>query len=109
MNNQDFNHLIDIVNERTKEILTKKASEYAIDSTQDRLTQFHRAGSAQDINPAQALLGMMTKHYTSVSDMAKNPTGFTYSLWMEKLTDLHNYLYLLEGLICDLGVSDDLG
>jgi hypothetical protein len=88
---------------RSERVLIKKEKEYS--SGRDRLEQFHRAGAAQAINPAEALLGMATKHFTSIADMVKSPTSYSLKQWHEKTTDLRNYTFLLDALIKDLGVE----
>jgi hypothetical protein len=81
-------------------VLKKKEKEYS--GNKDRLEQFHRAGSAQNILPTEALVGMMTKHFTSITDMAKDPINHTFKQWHEKLDDLRNYCDLLDALINDM-------
>jgi len=88
---------------RSERVLLKKGDEYSGDK--DRLEQFHRAGAAQNINPAQALIGMAAKHFTSICDMSKNPTRYSLKHWREKTTDLRNYTLLLDALLKDLGVE----
>ena len=85
---------------RRTEVLKKKEKEYS--GNKDRLEQFHRAGSAQNILPTEALVGMMTKHFTSITDMAKDPSNHTFKQWHEKLDDLRNYCDLLDALIADV-------
>ena len=89
---------------RAREVLTKKAGYYS--SEEDRLHNFKAAAGAQGINPVQALVGMMTKHYISVCDMSKDPTKYNLELWNEKLGDLRNYTLLCEALIRDIGVTE---
>ena len=102
MTNEQFMICVDEAFGRSKKVLIKKEVEYSKD--RDRLEQFHRAGQVQGINPAAALVGMATKHYTPICDMAKDPTSYTKKQWHEKLVDLRNYTFLLEALIEDLGV-----
>ena len=104
MNNQDF--LIEMENSinRTKRTLNKKKEEYSQDDS-DRLEQFYRAAAAQSINPCEALLGMATKHFTSIADMVKDPTKYSLKKWNEKIGDLRNYTILLDALIRDTGVK----
>lgn len=103
MNNQEF--MIEVENScnRSKRVLLRKQIEYA--GIEDRLEQFHRAASALGINPCEALLGMATKHITSIADMAKDPLAFSMKKWREKTGDLRNYTILLEALLKDLGVE----
>jgi methanogenic corrinoid protein MtbC1 len=68
----------------------------------DRLEQFHRAAAAQNIKPTEALVGMATKHFTVITDMAKEPQMFTFKQWHESLDDLRNYMDLLDALVDDI-------
>lgn len=103
MTNEEF--LIEVENShnRSKKVLIKKAAEYSGDK--DRLEQFYRAGCAQMITPTSALVGMATKHFTSIADMAKRPNDYSLKKWNEKLTDLRNYTYLQDALVRDLEVE----
>ena len=80
-------------------------AEQALQASKDRLEQFYRAGYVQLIPATFALLGMATKHFTSIADMAKHPEDFSLKKWNEKLTDLRNYTYLLDALVRDMGVE----
>ena len=88
---------------RSKKTLIKKEKEYS--GPEDRLEQFYRAGAAQGIGACEALLGMMTKHFTSAADMAVDPKSHSLRKWNEKLGDLRNYTFLLDALVRDLGVK----
>lgn len=85
---------------RSKKVLIKKEKEYS--NGRDRLEQFHRAGTAQNIKPTEALMGMATKHFTSMADMVKNPLDYSLKEWNERVTDLRNYTFLLDALVRDL-------
>lgn len=103
MNNQEFMVEVEASYARSKRVLLRKQEEYA--GEEDRLEQFHRAGAAQAINPVEALVGMATKHFTSIADMAKDPSSYNLKRWREKTGDLRNYTILLEALLLDLGVE----
>ncbi len=104
MNNERFMIEIDKAHLRSKTTLLKKEKEYS--SGRNRLEQFYRAGHAQFIQPTEALMGMATKHFTSLADMCKNPEEFTTNQWREKVGDLRNYTYLLEALLIDMEVIE---
>lgn len=87
--------------ERRTKLLMKKSKEY-ISSDGDRLGHFYRAGCIQDIVPTEALLGMMTKHYTSIANMAKDPLKYSIGQWQSKIDDLANYCDLLDALVRDI-------
>lgn len=104
MTNEEFLLEIEEAFLRSKKLLNVKRHEYSGEDG-DRLDQFHRAGVAQDIKSTVALCGMMTKHFTSIADMCKEPLSHDLYKWQEKITDLRNYTFLLEALIKDLGVE----
>ena len=85
---------------RSKKVLIKKEKEYS--NGRDRLEQFHRAGAAQNIKPTEALMGMATKHFTSMADMVKNPLDYSLKEWNKRVTDLRNYTFLPDALVRDL-------
>jgi hypothetical protein len=100
MTNEQFTAHIDAAYARRKELLKTKKRLYATGS--DRLEQFHRAASAQNIKPTEALIGMATKHFTAITDMCKDPSNFTFNRWHEVLDDLRNYMDLLDALVNDV-------
>ena len=83
---------------RSKKILTKKADEYARYGT-DRLVQFRKLAIITNSNKAEACVSLMSKHFSSVCDMAHRPNEFTLKQWREKITDLRNYTHLLDALV----------
>ena len=99
MDNTRFMIEVENSHNRSKKVLLSKEKEYS--SGKDRLGQFYRAGMAEACTPQSALIGMATKHYTSIADMAKNPLDFTIKQWDAKLVDLRNYTYLLDALVRD--------
>jgi len=103
MNTEEFNIQVEKSFLRSKNTLLKKGKEYATE-TGDRLDQFHRAGATQGITPTSALIGMVTKHITSIADMAKEPENYNLKQWHEKTVDIRNYTFLLEALLVDLGI-----
>lgn len=100
MTNEEFVIEIENSTNRSKRLLIKKSLEYSTVAG-NRLEQFYRAGSLQNITPESALIGMMAKHLTSISDMAKNPKIHKIEKWNEKITDIRNYTYLLDALLRD--------
>lgn len=99
MDNEQFIIEVEKSHLRSKQLLIKKGTEYT--SNNNRLGQFYRAGKVQGITPESALVGMATKHFTSICDMAKNPFGYSMKFWDSKITDLRNYTYLLDALLRD--------
>lgn len=101
MNTPDFNAIVESQLERIKSVLVKKAAEYNLDT--DRLSVFKHAASLSEETPEQALYGFMLKHIISVTDMINSKETYTEELWNEKITDICNYLILLQGLLRDTG------
>ena len=86
---------------RCTHLMHRKGKEYS--PGEDRLQNFKEAGELQSVSPEQALFGMLAKHLVSLADMCKRVTTNVVSApkeaWHEKLTDAHNYLFLLEALL----------
>ena len=88
---------IDVFNKVVKEqllvcehLLTGKGHEYAPDAVDE---------SNIDGTPKEALLGMLTKHLVSISDMCTDGRSYSLDRWTEKITDSINYLLLLKALV----------
>ena len=96
--NQQFQHCYNI--------LFEKAKQYNI-GTEDRLHAFKVAASFQGITNEQALLGMLTKHFVSLSDMIRSNNKYSMEMWDEKITDSINYLLLLKALKTEALAIDD--
>jgi len=88
-----------------RRVLGIKAGEYA--SSKDRLHNFKAAarlneGLITEDGPAEALMGMLRKHWVSVMDIASRhnfPDPVPESLIDEKIGDAINYLILLEAVM----------
>ena len=89
---------IDVFNKVVKEqllvcehLLTGKGHEYAPDAVDesniDRLAHFKKAAAIIDGTPKEALLGMLTKHLVSISDMCTDGRSYSLDRWTEKITD----------------------
>lgn len=102
MDAKTFDELVESENKRSVKMLCSKAKEYATEG--DRLSNFKQAAGLRGTNPVDALVGMLVKHWTSISDMAKNPTAFSLEKWDEKLVDDRNYTYLIRGLLLDMHI-----
>lgn len=99
MTSAKFNKVIEEQIDRCKDILCVKAEEYA--DNDDRLHNFKCAAGLQNCDPKEALLGMMTKHTVSISDMCRDGKVHDIDIWNEKITDTMNYLLLLKGLVVE--------
>lgn len=89
----------------TAEVLKSKAGEYA--TNKDRLHNFKEAALLEGDTPANALRGMLRKHWVSVMDLCdveKHPGNrkTADSLIDEKIGDSVAYLILLEAVLKDV-------
>lgn len=100
MNFNTFNKIVDDQFRVCREILAKKGREYAPD-TADRLSAFKTAAKLQNITPLKALGGQMSKHTVSLYELIDNDSK-DLDLWLEKLTDSINYLFLLHALVLEM-------
>lgn len=98
MTSERFNEIIEEQINLCKDILCRKAEEYA---TEDRLHNFKCAGGLMNCDPKEALMGMMVKHTVSISDMCRSGSNYPEDLWNEKITDSINYLLLLKALVVE--------
>jgi hypothetical protein len=100
MSPEEFDKLVITEHEMSLEMLSFKAKEYS--KVGDRLSNFKEAAGLRGTNSIDALVGMVVKHWTSISDMAKNPLNYSLTKWDEKLRDDRNYTYLLKALLIDM-------
>jgi hypothetical protein len=101
MTTPDFNKVVEEQLDRIRNVLVKKAAEYNLDD--DRLSVFKHAAALSEETPEQALYGFMLKHIISMTDMINSKQAYSEELWNEKLTDINNYIILLQGLLRDTG------
>ena len=101
MTTPEFNKIVESQLDRIKNVLVKKQAEYNLDT--DRLSVFKHGAGISEETPEQVLYGFMLKHIISVTDMINSKGTYTEELWNEKITDICNYLILLQGLLRDTG------
>lgn len=101
MTTPEFNKVVEDQLTRIRNVLVKKAAEYNLDD--DRLSVFKHAAGLSKETPEEALYGFMLKHIISVTDMVNSKQAYPEELWNEKITDICNYLILLQGLLRDTG------
>lgn len=101
MTSSNFNKVVEEQLERIKSVLVKKEAEYNL--TDDRLSVFKHGAGISEETPEQVLYGFMLKHIISVTDMINSKSSYSEELWNEKITDICNYLILLQGLLKDTG------
>lgn len=114
MNMKDFEEVVKAQMLLCEATLTKKGKEYAtnayveeddgqlafdIDAMTDRLHAFKKAAALMDTTPKAALLGMLSKHLVSVSDMCLDNRQHSIDKWNEKITDSICYLVLLRAIV----------
>ncbi len=86
------------------ELLIAKGVEYAHDTValpeKDRLSHFKKAAALLGQSPEQALMGMLSKHLVSLSDMCfEENLYYPKEVWEEKITDSINYLLILKAML----------
>lgn len=109
---KDFNAVVHTQLGLCESLLTSKGHEYAADvyTTEnslvkglpepDRLLHFKKAAAIMNTTPKVALLGMLSKHIVSVSDMCTDKdTHYSLEKWDEKITDSINYLLILRAIV----------
>lgn len=96
MNQKEFEAIFERQVEQSRETLIAKALEYV--DVDDRLHNFNVAAIFQGITPEEALLGMATKHFVSISDMVRKGEAYPAEYWNEKIGDAINYLILLRAV-----------
>lgn len=90
-----------LINNHCLNTLIMKEKEYS--KGKDRFDQFKEAAIILKCSPAQALLGMMIKHYLSIDKIFKEKSLIEadMSFVMEKFGDLINYCFLLIGVLVE--------
>lgn len=99
MNTATFNKLVNKQILVYLKTLTDKGKEYG--DTEDRLAHFKKAATLMGVAPESALMGMLTKHIVSISEMAMSGKTYDLDTWDEKIGDAVNYLLLLGVLLRD--------
>lgn len=100
---KEFNDVIVSQTERCKSMLVTKGAEYAPRAAKgcnaDQLAHFKKAAVMMNSTPKAALMGMLSKHLVSVSDMCTDDKDYPKEQWEEKITDSINYLLILRALV----------
>lgn len=96
MNQADFMKLVANREEKCHSVLDAKGKIYAVEG--DRLSNFKGVGGMNEETPSQALWGMVSKHIIATRDMIDSGEIPTEKWITEYLGDIHNYMYLLEGV-----------
>ena len=99
MNKEQFDILVNAAIKRQLVLLQQKGEDYTRKNT-DRLFNFKHTAAEIGLSPFQVWAIYASKHWDALMTFIK--TGKTESEPIaSRLDDLHNYLYLLEGLISD--------
>ena len=116
---ETFNAIVNEQIDTCTNMLTGKGLEYAPDAAKekgpelaplgyekstttknaDRLAHFKKAAAIMSTTPKAALLGMLSKHIVSVSDMCTDNRNYPIEKWDEKITDSINYLLILRAIV----------
>lgn len=98
MNCQEFDTVVAKVLSECLEVLKAREADYSVGG--DRLANFKEAAQLLDCEPEQALFGFAAKHITALAEyIRKLPEDVGRERWLEKTTDIHNYLFLLRALL----------
>lgn len=101
MTPEDFEKIVQNRIDECHRTLIVKGYEYSRKG--DRLWNFKKAATINVIHPIEALIGMMVKHEVSIRDicegMSSGGAAPSKETIAEKFNDIHNYYFLLEGLI----------
>lgn len=95
---EKFNEIVTKQITKCNEMLAYKKDEYAA-LGEDRLAHFKKAAVVMNSTPKAALMGMLSKHLVSVSDMCTDDKSYLEEQWEEKITDSINYLLILRALV----------
>lgn len=99
MKTDQFNTIVTNARLRQDKLLKQKGDDYTRHDP-DRLSNFKRLAKDLDLDPKKVWAVYAGKHWDAV--MAFIKTGKAESEAIEgRFDDLHNYLYLLEGLMAD--------
>lgn len=85
--------------ERPNDQMSFKCQITPVFEAKDRLAHFKKAAAIMSTTPKAALLGMLSKHIVSVSDMCTDNRDYPIEKWDEKITDSINYLLILRAIV----------
>jgi len=106
MNTSEFNEIVKSSRNRQDVLLKKKGGDYTRHDP-DRLSNFKRLAKDLDLPTIKVWAVYAGKHWDAI--MAFIKTGKAESEAIEgRFDDLHNYLYLLEGILEDETTIYDL-
>lgn len=100
MTHENFEKILERRIQKTREVLSLKAKEYA--QANDRLHNFKRSSQFMtNTLPSEVAWGYAMKHLMSVIDIVEGSIPATHEFVDEKIGDLINYLILLEACLIE--------
>lgn len=104
MNAREFDQIVAIARARQDRIMQSKGADYTRHE-EDRLSNFKRTAAGIGLTPLQVWAVFANKHWDAI--MAYIKTGKAESEAIDgRFDDVHNYLYLLEGLLKEKDVCE---
>jgi len=97
MKQKEFDNVVNHRLEKCKEILGVKGGIYA--DKNDRLKNFYDGASFNECTPEQYAHMLVTKHLVSIKDHIINNRPMSEAFIDEKITDVINYMLLIEVLV----------
>lgn len=101
-----FNEIVKEMTDHIQQVLIAKQEEYNLEA--DRMGHFKHAAATSGWSPEECLYGYLLKHLMSITDMINSGETFSRERWVEKITDICNYLILLLGLLEDENKFEEL-
>jgi len=100
MKPEEFNQIVVKRVTKSSDVLIKKSVQYSRNN--DRFYNFKKIAQLTDTTPEKVLMTLVSKHWINLKDcvdeIGSDPVQWA-PLYDELLNDIHNYMYLLEGLI----------
>lgn len=87
------------LDEKVVEIEMERLRAFPNYTAVDRLAHFKKAAVVLNTTPRAALMGMLSKHLISVSDMCMGEQQYSKEQWDEKITDSINYFLILCAIV----------
>lgn len=107
MKRSEFYVLMEEIHKRNMAIMKPKSMEYADAKDEgDPFANFKECAAFVRITPEQVLGVYMFKHIKAIYNFIKTNKSYSNEHITERLSDCHNYLDLLEGLLMDLNLME---
>jgi hypothetical protein len=99
MKQKEFEGVVNHRLEKCKETLGLKGAIYA--DKNDRLKNFYDGAALNECTPEQYAFMLVTKHIVAIKDHIRDSRGMSEAFIDEKITDVINYMLLIEALVED--------